>query len=112
MFFHDRQIEQNLIECVQTIHIDDSHHTPSAHTFPDVDDHARLLCAQGCFGSRAQLEKKSFCDMDAGYSMWKTAVEGMRARYPPALHQTLAALSQTRLTKVALLSQRPRATPD
>ena len=23
---------------------------PGAHTFPDVDDHARLLCADGCFG--------------------------------------------------------------
>jgi hypothetical protein len=22
--------------------------------------------------SRAQIEKKSFCDMDAGYSMWKS----------------------------------------
>src|SRR5882672_1432474 len=50
MFFHDRQIEQNLVECVQTIHIDDDHHTPSAHTFPNVNDQARLLCTQSCFG--------------------------------------------------------------
>src|SRR5262245_29292693 len=50
MFLHDRQIEQNLVDRVWTIHIDDSHHPPRAHTFPDVDDHARLLGAQSCFG--------------------------------------------------------------
>ena len=42
MFFHDRQIEQNSVERVQTIHIGDSHYTPRAHTFPDVDDDACL----------------------------------------------------------------------
>src|ERR1700741_3259243 len=46
MFFHDRQIEQDLVERIQAIHIDDSYHTPSAHTFPDVEDQAGLLCAQ------------------------------------------------------------------
>ena len=35
MFFHDRQIEQNLVERIRTVHIDDSHHTPRAHTFPE-----------------------------------------------------------------------------
>ena len=43
MFFHDRQIEQNFVERVRTIHFGDSHHTPRAHTFPDVDDHAPSL---------------------------------------------------------------------
>src|SRR5689334_21506283 len=46
MFFHDRQIERDLVERIQAIHIDDSYHTPSAHTFPDVEDQAGLLCAQ------------------------------------------------------------------
>jgi hypothetical protein len=50
MVFHDRQIEENLVERVRTIHIGDSHHTTRAHTFPEVDHHARLLCAQTCFG--------------------------------------------------------------
>jgi hypothetical protein len=74
MFFHDdRQIEQHLVDRVRTIHIDDSYHTPRAHTFPDVDDHARLLRPKAASASRAQIEKKSFCDMDAEYSMWKSA---------------------------------------
>jgi hypothetical protein len=72
VFFHDRQIEQNLVEHVWTIHIGDSHHTPRAHTFPDVENYARLLCPQSGFGFAGQIEKKSFCDMDAGYSMWKS----------------------------------------
>src|SRR6185312_12271554 len=50
MFFHDRQIEEHLVDRIRTIHIDDSYHTPRAHTFPDVDDHAHLLRAQGCVG--------------------------------------------------------------
>src|SRR5262245_38683403 len=50
VLFHDRQIEQDLVDRVWTIHIDHSDHTPGADTLPDVDDDARLLCAQSCFG--------------------------------------------------------------
>jgi hypothetical protein len=73
VFLHERQIEQHLVNRVRTIHIDDSDHPSRAHTFPDVDHHTRLLCAQSCFGFPAQIAKKSFCFMDAGYSMWKSA---------------------------------------
>jgi len=32
-----------------------------------------LLAPKAASASRAQIEKKSLCDMDAGYSMWKSA---------------------------------------
>jgi len=38
--------------------IDDGHHTPRAHAFPEVDDHARLLCAQSCFGFAGKDRKE------------------------------------------------------
>jgi hypothetical protein len=38
VFFHDRQIEQELVERIRTIHVDDNDYTPQPHTFPDVDD--------------------------------------------------------------------------
>jgi hypothetical protein len=73
MFFHDRQIEQDLVERIQAIHIDDSYHTPSAHTFPDVEDQAGLLCAQSRLRFAGPDRKEVLCDMGARYSMWKSA---------------------------------------
>ena len=34
MFFHNRQIEQNLVERVWAIHIDDGHHPPGEQVVP------------------------------------------------------------------------------
>jgi hypothetical protein len=72
-FFHDRQIEQDLVERIQAITLTTAitrrvpTHFQMSRTKPAFSA-PKAACA-----SRAKIEKKSFCDMDAGYSMWKSA---------------------------------------
>ena len=71
MFFHDRQIERNLVERVRTIYIDDNHHTPrarrSAHvthrTLPSVC--LRILLISGAI-IRHRFPHLAFSPLETG----------------------------------------------